>query len=173
LNTHVLLYCAAIVILTTLIFSTVPSLQSKTVPLTAGLRKEPVGSGYFGITRRLPMWFTRFFVVLQIGLSFVLLAEGAVFLRSLTEIDQTNVGFDKENTISVWFDSAAAGYTPEQMPSLYNRLSDALKNVPGLILLPGLTVISIAAVGIQVSSTLSQPPQLRERLKKPRKTGSA
>jgi hypothetical protein len=119
------------------------------------------------------MWFTRFFVVLQIGLSFVLLAEGAVFLRSLTEIDQTNVGFDKENTISVWFDSAAAGYTPEQMPSLYNRLSDALKNVPGLILLPGLTVISIAAVGIQVSSTLSQPPQLRERLKKPRKTGSA
>jgi macrolide transport system ATP-binding/permease protein len=132
LNTHVLLYCAAIVILTTLIFSTVPSLQSKTVPLTAGLRKEPVGSGYFGITRRLPMWFTRFFVVLQIGLSFVLLAEGAVFLRSLTEIDQTNVGFDKENTISVWFDSAAAGYTPEQMPSLYNRLSDALKNVPGV-----------------------------------------
>jgi predicted permease len=71
-------------------------------------------------------------VVVQVGLSMVLLTGAGLFARSLLNLQSENVGFDRSNMLLVGIDPRLAGYKPAELPALYQQVLDRLGNLPNV-----------------------------------------
>jgi predicted permease len=71
-------------------------------------------------------------VVLQVGLSMVLLTGAGLFARSLLNLQREKVGFDQSNVLLVGIDPRLAGYKPAELPALYQQIFDRLSNLPNV-----------------------------------------
>lgn len=69
-------------------------------------------------------------VVLQVGLSMVLLTGAGLFARSLVKLQNEDVGFDRENLLLLGIDSRLAGYKPAELATLYQQLLERLGSIP-------------------------------------------
>jgi predicted permease len=69
-------------------------------------------------------------VVLQIGLSMVLLTGAGLFARSLVKLQNENVGFDRTNMLLLGIDPRLAGYKPAELGTLYQQILERLSSVP-------------------------------------------
>jgi len=124
----VLAFTTAVTILTVFLFGTAPALRATQLNLATSLR---AGRGVIstGVRNRL----TRGLVVGQVALSLVLLAGAGLFLRSLTNLMDVDVGFDRQNVLRVRIDTAAAGYqTDQRLTSMMQRLEERVTALPGI-----------------------------------------
>jgi len=131
LDTHpdagVLAFTAGISIIAGLLFGLMPAVRaSKTDLATAMKEKTRTGSRLWRFNLSSAM------VVLQVGLSMVLLTGAGLFARSLLNLQNEKVGFDQSNVLLVGIDPRLAGYKPAELPALYQQIVERLGNLPNM-----------------------------------------
>lgn len=82
-------------------------------------------------------------IVFQAALSLVLLVSAGLLTKSLRNLEHQNFGIQTTNRYVVHIDPAGAGYTPEKLHPLYQRLEQQFGALPG-----------VQSVGLALYSTL-------------------
>jgi predicted permease len=82
-------------------------------------------------------------IVFQAALSLVLLVSAGLLTKSLRNLEHQNFGIQTTNRYVVHIDPAGAGYTPEKLQPLYQRLEQQFGALPG-----------VQSVGLALYSTL-------------------
>ena len=112
--------------LTALLFGLAPALQSTRPALTSTLKDE-AGSvvGGTGQAR-----FRKGLVVVQVGLSVLLLAGATLFARSLYNLKTLNPGFEADQLLGFSLDPSLNGYSRERSISLFQQLQEQMSQLP-------------------------------------------
>ena len=124
----ILAFTLGVSLLTGLLFGLAPALRiarsNASQVLNATARTASAGSR----SRLLP----RALVAAQVTVSVVLLAGAGLFLRSLNNLEQQDLGFDRTHQLVVNFGDKFGGIKPEQLPGFYQRVADRLAALPGV-----------------------------------------
>jgi predicted permease len=128
LDLRVLGFTAAISLLTGVLFGVAPALRATRVDLSPALKdnaRAVVHGSRFGLTKAL--------VVAQVALSLVLLAGAGLFVRTLRNLNNVDVGFNVENLLLFKVSPRLSGYKTQQIPSLYDQMLERIEAVPGVV----------------------------------------
>ena len=124
---RVLAVSAAICVLATLVFALVPAIQSSHVDLSGALKSE-AGAVLGGSSRsRL----RSALVLVQVSLSFVLLAGTGLLLQSLNKMRNASPGFSTD-VVATGVDLFSAGYNLERAKIFHTQLLDRVRTMPGV-----------------------------------------
>ena len=127
---RVLAFTFAVALLTGLLFGLAPALRvarADAAPaLNANARTAAAAGGSGG--RLLP----RALVIGQVTASVVLLAAAGLFLRSLTNIEKQDFGFNRSNLLVVDFAHKFGDLKPQQLAGFYQQVQDRLNALPGI-----------------------------------------
>jgi len=124
----VLAFTAAVSLAAGVLFSLAPALRSGRVDLASAL-KERSQAGV-GSHRRLGLGPA--LVAGQVALCLVLLVGAGLLTRSLVNLQEQEVGFDRSGLLLVRLQTRLAGYRPAELAGLYRRLIDQVQSVPGV-----------------------------------------
>lgn len=125
-NSAVLLFTLGISMLTGLVFGLVPAVHvSRT-----GLGEAMKGNMPVGKWSRSAL--TRGLVALQVAVSLVLLAGAGLLARTLVNLEDQNLGFNRDNVLLVQTNPRLTGLKTADLDSLYRQLLDRLNNLPGV-----------------------------------------
>jgi len=110
-----------------MLFAVVPAIQASHVDLAGALKTEGAGvvggSGHSRLRSGL--------VLVQVSLSFVLLAGTGLLLQSLQRMQNASPGFSTDVIVS-GADLFSAGYNPERAKPFYTQLLDRVRVMPGV-----------------------------------------
>ncbi len=106
LDGHVLLFTAAIVIVTGVLFGIAPALHGIKADLVGSLKEGGRGSTSGAGRKQI----RNGLVVAEIALAFVLLSGAGLLLRSFYQLQQVNPGFDSTNVITMRFPMSSEQY---------------------------------------------------------------
>jgi predicted permease len=121
----VLAFTAGVSIVAGLLFGLIPAVQASRINLSSAMKeKNRMRSGFLRLSPSSLM------VVMQVGLSMVLLTGAGLFARSLIKLQNEDVGFDRNNVLLLGIDARLAGYKPTELASLYQQLIERLSSVP-------------------------------------------
>lgn len=127
LNWRVLGFTLAVSLLTGILFGLAPAWRATKLDLTAAL-KESNRSGS-GVSRsRL----SKALIVVQVAISLVLLVGAGLFVRTLRNLQQVELGFNQENLLLFAVRPGASGYKDERLVQLYQQLFARLDAIPGV-----------------------------------------
>ena len=121
----VLAFTAGVSIIAGLLFGLIPAIQASRANLSSAIKERT--RTRTGFLRFSP---SSLMVVLQVGISMVLLTGAGLFARSLVKLQNEDVGFDRNNVLVVGIDPRLAGYKTTELPTLYQQLLDRLSSVP-------------------------------------------
>ena len=128
LDTHpdvrVLAFTTGVSVLAGLVFGLVPAIQASRTNLASAMKEKNRMQGFLRLN-----W-SSLMVVVQVGLSMVLLTGAGLFGRSLLKLQEEQVGFDRNNVLLVGIDPRLAGYKPVELAPLYQQLIERLGTVP-------------------------------------------
>src|ERR1700746_125837 len=124
---RVLTVSAAICILATLIFALVPAIQASHVDLSGALKSEAGGVLAGSSRSRL----RSALVLVQVSLSFVLLAGTGLLLQSLNKMQNASPGFSTDVVVS-GADLFDAGYNVERAKAFHTQLLDRVREIRGV-----------------------------------------
>ena len=121
----VLLFTGGVSILAGLLFGLVPAIQASRTNLTSAIKERSrTRAGFMRLS------LSSLMVVMQVGLSMVLLTGAGLFARSLVKLQNENVGFDRNNMLLLGIDPRLAGYKPNQVATLYQQVLERLSSLP-------------------------------------------
>jgi predicted permease len=121
----VLAFTAGVSIIAGLLFGLIPALQASWTNLSSTMKeKNRMRSGLLRLSPSSLM------VVLQVGLSMVLLTGAGLFARSLVKLQNEDLGFDRNNLLLLEVDPRLAGYKPTELAALYQQLIERLGSLP-------------------------------------------
>ena len=123
---RVLAFAAAVSIATALLFGSVPAWRSVRASLVTSLASRQAIAD-----RRAPL-LSPLLVVAQIAISLVLLMGAGLFLRTLTNLRDVDLGFVPERLVILDVNPRAAGYSRDQAPDVTHRILERLRAVPGI-----------------------------------------
>jgi predicted permease len=125
---RVLFFSAAIGVLTGIAFGLAPALY--------GIRVQPIGAlkstGRLGGRAEGRWSLKQALVSFQVALSLVLVIGAGLFVRTLENFNTIDAGFDRDHLVTVDLDTHLAGYSHEQLKSLYRSLVDRVEAIPGV-----------------------------------------
>ena len=127
---RVLAFTFLVAVLTGILFGIVPALRVSKISVTPALKanaRAVVGAG--GKSSRL---LSKTLVTAQVIVSLVLLAGAGLLVRTLQNLQSQDFGFDRHNLLLVEFNAKFAGYKPEQLNGLYERMLARLNALPGV-----------------------------------------
>ncbi len=124
----VLAFTAGVSIVAGLLFGLIPAVQASRTNLSSAM-KEKSRTPH---SRFLRVSLSAALVVMQVGLSMVLLTGAGLFARSLAKLQNEDVGFDRTNMLLVGIDPKLAGYKPTELAGLYQQVVDRLSTVPNV-----------------------------------------
>jgi predicted permease len=132
IDLRVLLFTAAVTILTGIVFGLAPALRGMRVDLTPAL-KEGAGSSARTLRAR-KGWFSagNSLVVVQVALSILVLAGAGLLVRTLQNLKSVNPGFDARNVLTFSMDPTLIGYKTPDADHLYSELKERIANLPGV-----------------------------------------
>ena len=124
---NVLLFSAAIVIATSVLFGLTPAWGGFRHHASSALRH----GGATGETpsRRL---FGKSLVVAQIALAIVLLSAAGLFTGDVLALRSRDLGFEPRSVLLVTLDPSRSGLAPAQLAPLYETLLSRLQSIPGV-----------------------------------------
>lgn len=168
-DARVLVWTAAVALLTGVVFGLAPALVASKTDIIPVLKSESSGviggDGYAGRSR---LWNLRnSLVVAQVALSFVVLVCAGLFIKSLNHAVNIDPGFDTENIIAMSLDPAAVGYTEADGARFYQELKRRVEALPAV---ESSTTAHLLHLGDSSSSTSpiiiegTAPPQPGEGL---------
>src|SRR5882672_6728830 len=126
LDWRVLLLSVAICVGSTMLFALMPAIQSSHVDLSGALKSE--GAGVIGGHGRSRL--RSALVLVQVSLSFVLLAGTGLLLQSLQRMQNTSPGFSTNNVIMSVVDLFSAGYKLDRAKIFHTQLLDRVRALP-------------------------------------------
>ena len=122
----VLLFACALALVTGVLFGIAPAwITSQTDPVEAlrtGTRSTSSGASLV----------QRALVVLQAGLSLVLLTGAGLFSQSLNKLQHSNLRLESKDRYIVHLNPQAAGYSQIQLESLYRTIRERFHAIPGV-----------------------------------------
>jgi predicted permease len=121
----VLAFTAGVSILAGILFGLIPAIQASRANLASTMKeKNRLRGGFMRLSPSSVM------VVMQVGLSMVLLTGGGLFARSLMKLQDEDLGFDRNNVLLVGIDPRLAGYKPTELAPLYQQIIERLSTLP-------------------------------------------
>jgi predicted permease len=121
-DTRVLGFTAALSVLTGILFGLVPALRSTHVDPGRDRSRAP-GTG---------LRLGKLLVTLQVSLALPLLIGAGLFLRSLQNLWQLDLGFDRDNVLLFSIEPGQGGYRSEQARILTRQLLERISALPGV-----------------------------------------
>jgi predicted permease len=126
LDASVLWFTLGTTLIVSVLFSLAPAAQFWKPDLMETLRRHGSTSGGGSLT------FRRTCVVLQIGLSLLLLVGAGLFVRTLRNLRLIDTGIQTEQLITVSINPQFAGYDAKQSAAVRQRILDAMSALPGM-----------------------------------------
>lgn len=123
---RVLLFTAAVSLLTGVVFGLLPALQATNPDLVPALKDETSIGGY----RR--SWLRNGLVVFQVSLSLLLLICAGLVLRGLQRAQFLSPGFVAQHAIEMSFDLNLQGYDGARSKQFKRNLLERVRTVPGV-----------------------------------------
>jgi predicted permease len=125
-DARLLLFVAAVSFSSAVAFGLAPAVQSARSSLAGSLvaRRESGG--------RSNRWLTSFLVVAQVAVSLVLLMGAGLFLRTLANLSDVDLGFAPEKLLVLDVNPQAAGYTGDRALALNGRFLERIGAVAGV-----------------------------------------
>ncbi len=152
LDRRVLGFTTAVTVATALLFGLAPALTATRVDLSTQFQG---GSRMLGSGRRSPL--TQAMVVIQIALSLLLLVSTGLFVRTLNNLENVDVGFNRHNLVLFRIDLTSAGYPADQYAAVQARIQERLEALPGV---RSTTFSSVALLsGVRQNKRVSLPGQ--------------
>lgn len=130
LNASILLFTAAVVILTGILFGIAPAIHSARSDLVESLkeggRTATSGEGRTQVRNAL--------VVAEIALAFVLVSAASLLVRSFYRLQHVDLGFDATNVVTMWMPMTSAQYPDgPRIISYLDQVQEKLDAVPGVL----------------------------------------
>jgi predicted permease len=123
---QVLVFAFGVSLLTGLLFGMAPAwATSHAQPAHALRRSNRTSSGHASLLQRS-------LVVLQAGLSVILLIGAGLLAKSLINLQHQNFGIEVEHRVVARLNAQNAGYTTEQLQPLYDRMRARMLSLPGV-----------------------------------------
>jgi predicted permease len=123
---RVLLFAAALAVLTGLLFGIAPALRATGTNVSAALKENSrtlTGSRAF---------LGKSLLVVQVAVSLLLLIGAGLFLRTVENLRGVDVGFNPRNLVLFRINPQLNRYDPPRIASLYERMMERLQAVPGV-----------------------------------------
>ena len=124
---RVLAVSAGICVASTLLFALVPAIRASDVNLSTALKAE--AGGVLGGSSRSRL--RSALVLVQVSLSFILLAGTGLLLQSLIKMRNASPGFNT-NVVSSVVDLFSAGYKLDRAKNFHTQLLDRVRTLPGV-----------------------------------------
>jgi predicted permease len=129
----VLAFTLVVSVLAVALFGVVPALRASRVDLASAMRAQSpsVAGSMTGLRgERIPV--AKLLIAGQVALSVVLVIGAAMLVRSLRNVQETDVGMDRDHLVIVDLDVGARGYQGDRLASLVHTLRDRIGSVPGV-----------------------------------------
>ena len=129
---RVLGFTAAVSVLTGILCGLSPALRTTRVDLTPALKEA--GGRWAAVqgNRGTRLGLGKTLVIIQVGLSMVLLVGAGLFVRTLTNLERVNAGFDQHDLLLFGIDPTQDGYRQQRLASFYQELTRRLGTLPGV-----------------------------------------
>jgi predicted permease len=125
LNWRVLAFTGAISLLTSALFGLAPAWRATSADLTTALKQSRRTTG--AVSR-----LSKGLIVAQVALSLLLLVGAGLFIRTLYNLQEVDLGFNQENLLLFRLQPKWGGYKDERLLQFYEQLSERLDNLPGV-----------------------------------------
>jgi predicted permease len=126
LDGRVLTFTLLISFVTPLLFGLVPAWHAVRVEINSSSKQ---GRG----TAAAQSPFAKALIISQIALSLVLLVAAGLFLRTLVNLTNVDMGFDKNSVLLFTIDPASAGYKEDaRLANLYDQIEQRVSAIPGV-----------------------------------------
>jgi predicted permease len=122
-----LAFTAGLTLATVVLFGLVPAFRTTRTEPGAAMK-----SGSDAGLRGGRLTLGKALVVVQVSLSLLLVSGAALLARTVWNLVQTEMGFDREHVLTVRIDPRSAGYRPAQLPVLYAQMVERVRAVPGV-----------------------------------------
>jgi len=126
LDTRVLLFTAGVALLTGLIFGLIPALQATRVDPNHALKDGASTS------TRARSRFGKSLVVAQVALSLLLLIGAGLFVRTLHNLKQADVGFQHDGVLTLRVNPAGTAYQGARLTNLWKDVLARVERLPGV-----------------------------------------
>jgi predicted permease len=127
---RVLAFTFGVSLLTGLFFGIAPALRASRMDVVPSLNSSTrTASGSGGKSSRI---LPKVLVVGQVTFSLVLLAGAGLFVRTLQNLESQDYGFNRHNVFLAEVNAKFAGYKPQQLNSLHERILSRLNALPGV-----------------------------------------
>ena len=127
-NMKVLAFNAALCLVTALLFGLAPAMRATRVDLTPSLKQSAASLG----GGRGPMRLTKTLVVSQVALSLVVLFGAGLFVRTLLNLVNLDVGFRRDNLLLFGVAPIQAGYQGHRFAALCEEIQSGVARLPGV-----------------------------------------
>ncbi len=124
---HMLLFTLGVAIVASLLFSIAPVIHFYRPNLAEALRQN-AGTASKGSQR-----FRKIAVGAQIALSVVLLGGAGLFVRTLDNLREQNVGFETNHLATFGLDPTSSGYDETRTPPIIINALDSIRRIPGVV----------------------------------------
>ncbi|MGO8733510.1 MAG: ADOP family duplicated permease [Terriglobia bacterium] len=124
----VLGFCAGVSVLTGILFGLAPATRATRIDVASSLKET--ASGLTGVGGRLRSG--KALVVLQVGLSLLLLVAAGLFVRTLVNLEKQDLGFNPKNLLVFTLDPTKSGYEGQRALDLYENVRTRLRYLPGV-----------------------------------------
>jgi predicted permease len=130
LDGTVLAFTALISIVTGVLFGLAPAIRSRKVEVMAALKDVTRSASGARAPSRFPAG--KLLVSAQVALSILVVFVAALLVVSLRNLQQVDVGYDREHLLDTRVDLVAAGIKDQQAVAFCNELLERLKAIPGV-----------------------------------------
>jgi putative ABC transport system permease protein len=132
-DVRVLLFTLSIALITSVLFSVAPVLHFLRPDLAGALRQKS------GTASKSSQRFRKIAVGAQIALSVLLLGGAGLFVRTLENLRQQQVGFETGHLSTFGVDPTESGYGADRIRAVMESSIDAVGQIPGVVSVAGTT----------------------------------
>ena len=130
LNWHVLGVTAALSLLTGVLFGLAPAIQSTRVDVIPALKESRTGAQAAFVLARVSL--SQVLVVSQIAISLLMLVAAGLFVRTLSNLQTVELGFNRENLLLFQLNARQAGHQDAEIATFYWDLQKRFSGIPGV-----------------------------------------
>jgi predicted permease len=131
LNWSVLGAAVALSLLTGLLFGLAPALQSARVDVTPALKETRAGQAGSQHSLR-GVSLSQMLMVTQISISLLMLVGAGLFVRTLSNLQSIQLGFNRDNVLLFRMNARQAGHRDPEIIKFYSDLQKRLSAIPGV-----------------------------------------
>jgi predicted permease len=131
LNWHVLAVAAALSLLTGVLFGLAPAVQSTRFDFASALKEIRASDR----RARHAFWrvsISQILVVGQIAISLLMLFAAGLFVRTLSNLQSVELGFNRQNVLLFELNARQAGHRDPEISRFYAGLRERLAEIPGV-----------------------------------------